>query len=94
MFKNSNPLLTSISIIPENSEVIINKRQQFHVIAKYSDVTTSDITRFVKWSSTDSSVLTISKSGTCIALREGYAEISARYCKVTSRAFVKVKENI
>ncbi|MCL5071570.1 MAG: Ig-like domain-containing protein [Actinobacteria bacterium] len=92
MFKNSNPLLTSISVIPENSEVEINKKQQFRVIAKYSDITTSDITRFVKWSSTDDSILTIGKSGICTALKEGCAEVCARYCKVTAKALVKVKD--
>ena len=94
MFRNSNPSLISISVIPENSEVEINKKQQFRVVVKYSDGTSSDITKFVKWSSTDISVLTIGESGVYTALKEGYVEVCARYCKVTAKALVKVKENI
>lgn len=94
MFRTSNPLLISISVIPENSEVEINKKQQFRVVAKYSDGTSSDITKFVKWSSTDISFLTIGESGVCTALKEGYVEVCARYGKVTAKALVKVKENI
>lgn len=94
MFRNSNQSLISISVIPENSEVEINKKQQFRVVAKYSDDISSDITKFIKWSSTDISVLTIGESGVCTALKEGYVEVCARYCKVTAKALVKVKENI
>jgi hypothetical protein len=64
-------------------------------VAKYSDVTYSDITKFVKWSSTtDISVLTVNESGVCTALKEGYVEVCAGYYKVTAKALVKVKENI
>jgi len=92
MFRNSNPSLISISVIPENSEVEINKKQQFRVVAEYSDCTSSDITKFVKWSSTDISVLTIGKSGVSTALKAGYVEVSAGYCKVTAKASVKIKD--
>jgi hypothetical protein len=44
--------------------------------------------------STDISVLTIGESGVCTTLKEGYVEVCARYCKVTAKALVKVKENI
>ncbi len=90
MFRNFNSLLISISVIPENSEVEINKRYQFRVIAKYADGVSSDITKFVKWSSTDISILKMSESGAGIALKEGYVEVCARYRKVTAKALVKV----
>ncbi len=93
MFKNSNPSLISISVTPENSEVEINKKQQFRVVAKYSDGISSDITKFIKWSSTDISVLMISESGNCTALKEGDVKVCARYCKLTAKALVKVKDS-
>ena len=56
------PPLTSITINPLNLKMGTGQSGQFQAIGNYSDATTSDLTNLVTWSSSNTSVATITES--------------------------------
>ncbi len=76
-FTTLTPVLNSISVSPQNPSVNVDDTQQFTATGTYSDSSTKDITNDVSWSSSDTSVATISLSGLVTALSSGTSLISA-----------------
>lgn len=81
-----------MAIIPENLETQIGEKRQFYAIVKYSEGISLKMTGSIKWSTSDNSILAISESGICTALKEGYAEVYARYFKISAKACVRVND--
>lgn len=60
----SAPVLSSISVTPANSSVLIGNTQQFTATGTFSDASTQDVTSLVSWSETDGTgTATINSSG-------------------------------
>lgn len=74
--------LTSIQVTPSNPTIIVGATQQFAATGTYSDGTTQDITTSVTWSSSDTSVATISNQmnskGLANSAATGTTTITAR----------------
>ena len=79
----SNATLQSITITPDNSTIPNKTKQYFQAIGHFSDNSTSDITGAVSWSSTSTSVATISNQnfleGIATAQSPGLTTIRAQY---------------
>lgn len=69
--------LISIAVTPSNVSIITDSTQQYSAIGTYSDATTHNLTASVTWSSSDTSVATISSSGFAASLATGTTEITA-----------------
>ena len=74
--------LTAITIDPVNPSSAVGFTQQLHATGTYSDGTTKDLTASVTWSSTDSSVATVSNKsdskGLATAGEAGLSTVTAR----------------
>ncbi|MSR30092.1 MAG: DUF1553 domain-containing protein [Gemmataceae bacterium] len=93
--KPEDPKVTSISIFPENQIMPRNARQQFLVIANYSDGTKEDITRRAQYESNDQDIATV--DGLALVRTNamaGEAAIMVRYQEFvnTFRATVPLSE--
>ena len=77
----SQILPTSISVTPSNMSYQLGASQQFQAIEKYSDGSTKNVTESVTWSSSNTSVATISNStgsyGVTTMVGSGSATITA-----------------
>ncbi len=58
----TNPALTSITVVPAAVTVAQNATQQFMATASYADGTSSDATQGVTWSSSDTTVASVSNA--------------------------------
>lgn len=63
-------VVTSINITPNSAQILRLNTIDFTANGTYSDGTTGDITNLVTWSSNDTSLVTISSSGTVTGLLE------------------------
>ena len=71
------PGLTSITVTPANSTIDTNQTQQYAASGTFSDGTTRDLTNLVTWSSSNTSVVTISSTGLAFGQSQGSSMISA-----------------
>jgi hypothetical protein len=71
------PTLVTISIAPSNPLIAAETGQQFEATGIYSDNTTKDLTKTVAWSSSDPSVVELSKPGYAFGKTAGKAKIKA-----------------
>ena len=69
--------LMSISVMPANSSIAAGTVQQFTAMGTYSDSSTQNLTSTVTWSSTNSSVATISSAGLATGVGAGSTTIAA-----------------
>jgi uncharacterized protein YjdB len=77
------PALKSIVILPGLSSVSVGDHITLTATANYSDSSTKDVTAQVKWSSSNSSVATVSSSGALSVMAAGDAVISAVLGSIT-----------
>ncbi|MFL5341822.1 MAG: DUF1553 domain-containing protein [Gemmataceae bacterium] len=78
--KESDPVVTKISIFPEHRIMTRQNRQQFAVYAHYSDGAVEDITRRAQYDSNDQEIATVDAGGLVRTLgMSGEAAIMARY---------------
>ncbi|HEY1860967.1 MAG TPA: DUF1549 and DUF1553 domain-containing protein, partial [Gemmataceae bacterium] len=78
--KPTDPVVTKISIYPENRILTRNNEQQFAVYAHYSDNSVQDITRRAQYDSNDTEIAVVDPSGMVRTLAlSGEAGIMARY---------------
>ena len=73
------PLLTSIQVSPANSSIDIGQTQQFTAQGTFSDGSTKDLTNLVTWSSSNTTVATISASGLALGQNQGSSSMSATF---------------
>jgi hypothetical protein len=75
-----DPVVTRISLFPEQSVLPRHSRQQFAVYAHYSDGSVEDITRRAQYDSNDADIATVDGNGLVRTLAlSGEAAIMARY---------------
>lgn len=84
------PVVQSIAIEPANPSVLSVSRKSFLARGHFSDGTTSDITSQVTWSSAQTSIATISTTGTATTLVPGTAAISASLGSVSGSTNLRV----
>jgi hypothetical protein len=88
-------VLRAIYITPSNT-LGINSGAQFQLSARgyYSDTSVKDLTMMVVWTSSDTSILTISNSpdskGRAIAVSKGYCSISAALNGISASTIVGI----
>lgn len=73
----SNKTISSISLSPANTTILNGTTQQYTATATYSDGTTGNITNSVAWSSSVTSVATITSGGLATAVGTGTTTITA-----------------
>lgn len=74
---NATPVLNSITVASAASNNAAGLTEQFTATGYYSDGSTSNITNSVVWSSSDTSLLTVSSSGLGKGLKQGSATVTA-----------------
>jgi hypothetical protein len=78
--KTSDPVVTKISVFPERRIVSRNNRQQFAVLAHYSDGTASDVTHRAQYESNEPDVAVVDGAALVRTLDlSGEAAVMARY---------------
>jgi len=78
--KPTDPVVTKISIVPDQRVLTRNNHQQFAVYAHYSDNSVEDITRRAQYDSNDTEIAVVDPSGLVRTLAlSGEAGIMARY---------------
>ncbi len=86
--------LTSISVTPASASYQVSATQQFTATAHYSDGSSKDITQSATWSSSDTSVATVSNSsgtqGTATMVGSGSTSITAAVGSVEGTAAISV----
>ncbi len=82
--------LSSITVTPANSTLTPGSQQQFVAMGAWSNGVQSDISQFVSWSSSASTVTSVSSAGLAQALNPGTATITATYAAVSGATTVTV----
>ena len=86
--------LTSITLSPATAQIAFGTEQQFSATGTYSDLTTQDITASVVWSSSSTTVATISNAqgsnGLATSVGTGTTTITAALGSVTNAATLTV----
>jgi 6-phosphogluconolactonase (cycloisomerase 2 family) len=91
----TNPTLTSVTVAPSNSTLILGVARQFTATANYSDQTTRDVTASATWSTTTASVATVSstsgRQGVVTPRGVGSSTLTATYNSVSGNTTAVVK---
>ena len=75
--KTPPPTLSSLQVTPTNPSVAGGSQQQFTATGKFSDDSTQDLTKTVRWSSSDNSIVTIDSTGLATTHSLGRPQITA-----------------
>ena len=73
----AGPTLSSIAVTPANSSVAQGMTQQFKAMGTYSDSSTQDLTATVTWTSSTTTVVTISATGLANGVGFGSTTVKA-----------------
>jgi uncharacterized protein YjdB len=84
------PSLVSISIAPLNPSIRVGATLQFVATGHYTDNTTQDVTNSVAWTSSKSTVATISATGLVSTTAKGNTTIKAKLGAVSSTTTLTV----
>jgi len=88
------PTLTTITISPATATIVVGGTSSFTAQGSYADGSTADLTDSVTWSSSDTTVLSLSNAtgtrGQATALALGTANVQATLSTVTGTAAVTV----
>lgn len=87
---NSTPTVSSIQVSPNSMAIGIGTNQQFTATAHMSDGTTKDMTSSVQWSSSDSSIASITAAGIATGSSSGSVTITAQSGSMQSSAALTV----
>lgn len=91
----SAPVLTALVVAPAGlTGIPAGSTQQFTATGTFSDGSTHDVTTTVTWSSSQSSVASVSASGTLTAAAQGTATITATSGTISASANVTVSAAI
>jgi uncharacterized delta-60 repeat protein len=77
LIKVDPPEITSIAVTPDSASIAVGATKQFKATATMTDKTTQDVTSASNWSSSDTTIATISASGLVTAVKAGTTTISA-----------------
>ena len=79
----TTPTISSIAVTPANPSIVAGVTQQFTATGTYSDGSTQNLTGSVTWTSSNTTVATISASGLASAASAGNTTIQAALTSVT-----------
>ena len=82
--------LISIAVTPNNPSIVIGATQQFNATGTYSDNTMQDLTSMVSWTSSNTSIATISNTGLSTAAAIGTSIITATSGDISGSATLTV----
>jgi trimeric autotransporter adhesin len=85
-----NPTLTTITVDPPTPTVPVSDQQQMTATGTFNDGSSSTLTANLFWSSTPTSVATISATGNVIGVSVGSATITASSANITGTTTVTV----
>jgi uncharacterized protein YjdB len=80
----SNAVVTSISVTPALTVLAKGQTEQLTAIATYSDGSSSDVSRYVTWASTNKTAATVTSTGTLATNAVGRTTVTATKDGVTS----------
>ena len=86
--------LVSISLSPTLSSLVASTTQQLKATGAYSDGSAKDITTTVAWTSSASSVASVSNTGLLTAVAAGQAKISATLGAISGSETLSVTDNL
>jgi len=86
----TNATLTSIAVTPANASLPLGTLQQFTATGTFSDGSTQDVTGIVTWSSSNTSVASITVSGLVTARNLGTVTITAASGSINGSASASV----
>jgi hypothetical protein len=86
----ATPTLNSVVLSPADPLLAVGLVQQFHALAVYSDGSSSDVTSSAVWSSSPSSVASISSTGLLAAAAQGTATVQAQFSGLSGGTSVVV----
>jgi len=84
--------LLSMSVTPANATLTVANQQQFAATGTFPGGVQANITNYVNWSSSDSSVASVSSTGLVDAIAEQTATIAASHGTTTGSGFVTVAD--
>ncbi len=90
----TGPTLTSISVTPSTVQIITGTTQQFTATGTYSDNSTKDLTSSVTWTSSNTSIATISGTGLATGVTTGYSTIEATDGNISGTATLMVASSV
>lgn len=83
---NSAPVLSSIAVAPDSSSIIIGGTKQFTAIGTFSDGSTQDLTLSALWTSSNTTVASVTMAGTATSAKVGTTIISAASGDISGNA--------
>jgi len=83
--------LVSITVTPANQTVSVGTKVQYAASGKYTDGSTKNLTNSVTWTSSDTTVATITSGGAATALKSGTVTISAKSGTVVGSTSLTVR---
>lgn len=86
----TNAALNSITVTSDRSTILVNGTAQMKATANLADSSTSDITSFVAWTSSNTSVATVSSTGLVTGVSGGTVTITATAGSVTGQVTLTV----
>ncbi len=86
----SNAVLQSLAIAPMNPSIALGGTQQFTATGSFGDGSTQDLTRLVRWSSSQSTVAVISSTGLATSAGRGSSTIGASFKGVSNSTSLQV----
>ena len=84
---SSQPVLTGLSLTPSVLSLQVGATEQFHAFGTFSNGSVQEVTNSVTWSSSDTSVATISSAGLATVVGSGRSNITAT-SSITSSAIL------
>ena len=87
---SNGPTLQSISVTAASANIVVNQAVQMTAMGTYSNNTKKDLTSSVSWSSSSTSIATISASGILTAKSSGTVSITATMNSVSGSSQVKI----
>jgi len=84
------PVLQSISVTPANTSITVGGQQQFTATGRYSDGSQQNLTGSASWTSTNTSVATLSSPGLATAVTTGDTTIQAAVGSVNGSTTITV----
>ncbi len=86
------PILTSLTITPNNSTILVGDTQQFTATGTYLDGSTQDLTALVVWASSNTSKATIDSSGLATGVGVGSSSVTASLDAVVGSTTLTMKK--
>ena len=93
---SEDPEITALSVFPARVELRPDDKQQLTVQAHYSDGTNRDVSKWVKWTSTNDAVCSVNENGLITAVGPGEGAVTAWFSSriAVARATVPFAETL